>query len=158
MKIEDQSLPMQSTENGQGIKRREFVKLGTGCALALAIGSAGLMQSCTVAKIYNTEVQKNQVMIPLSEFTKDKMRTIRIPKWKYDILVIKKTDQEYTALLLECTHRQYELNVNARGINCPAHGSAFDFEGKVRVGPANQPLKHYQTRIQGENLVLLIKD
>ena len=77
-----------------------------------------------------------------------------MPKLKYDILVVRKGPQEFTALLLECTHRQYELVVNAKGINCPSHGSAFDFDGKVKVGPATEPLKKFSATIDGKELVL----
>jgi Rieske Fe-S protein len=139
-----------------GMHRREFVKLSTGCALLLAVGGLGTLQGCTAAKIYNTTVTENQCRIPLSEFLTDKMRTLRIPKWKYDILVVKKGEKDFNAILLECTHRRYELNVNAKGINCPAHGSAFNFEGKVLVGPATEPLKKFDTYIDGKDLVVKV--
>jgi Rieske Fe-S protein len=135
--------------------RREFVKLGAGCALLVALGgSAALLQSCNVAKVYKTEAKNGEYRIPVSEFAVDKMRLLRVPGMDFDILVVKKTETVYNALYLECTHRQYPLTVNARGLNCPSHGSAFNLDGKVTNGPASAPLKKFATHIDGKDLVI----
>lgn len=50
-----------------------------------------------------------------------------------------------------CTHEACELGWNAaqRLIRCPCHGSAFQPDGRVRLGPAQEPLPEYPSRIAG---------
>src|SRR5437764_11518072 len=107
-KIKQVYLPLLSIQSIIQLpqSRREFIKLSAGCALLVAIGGTAFLQSCTIAKVYKTEAKNGEYKIPLSEFLLDKMRLVRAKGLDYDILVVKKSEKEYIALYLECTHRQ----------------------------------------------------
>ena len=51
------------------------------------------------------------------------------------------------ALTLVCTHEGCDMStqgtVGSSGILCDCHGSRFDVDGNVLLGPASSPLQHY---------------
>ncbi|MDB4991456.1 MAG: Chitinase [Myxococcaceae bacterium] len=51
------------------------------------------------------------------------------------------------AMTLVCTHEGCDIalegSVSAAGIICHCHGSQFDLNGTVLVGPANEDLQHF---------------
>jgi 3-phenylpropionate/trans-cinnamate dioxygenase ferredoxin component len=53
-----------------------------------------------------------------------------------------------------CTHRQCSLSegeLDGKAVECPCHGSRFDVAtGAVLNPPADQPLKTYPIRIEGD--------
>jgi Rieske Fe-S protein len=52
----------------------------------------------------------------------------------------------YYAMDAECTHIGTTVNFNdaKTGFSCPLHGSTFNFDGKVTMGPATTDLPHYE--------------
>ena len=52
------------------------------------------------------------------------------------------------AMTLICTHQGCDISqqgsVGASGIVCDCHGSRFDANGDVTLGPAQSPLQHFQ--------------
>ena len=42
-------------------------------------------------------------------------------------------------------------------IYCPAHGSAFDFEGNVMSAPAKAPLEEFPATMEGDLVVVNLK-
>jgi cytochrome b6-f complex iron-sulfur subunit len=71
-----------------------------------------------------------------------------------NIAVIKKSDTEYTALLMQCTHQENPVQFTGEGFYCPSHGSKFDMDGNVTVKPARTPLKHYNTKVENGNVII----
>ncbi len=51
----------------------------------------------------------------------------------------------YFAIDAACTHIGTDVDFvsQSAGFRCPLHGSTFDFNGKVQVGPATIDLPHY---------------
>jgi cytochrome b6-f complex iron-sulfur subunit len=47
----------------------------------------------------------------------------------------------FTALSLVCPHLGCTVDPVPDGFACPCHGSRFDANGAVRVGPASQPMR-----------------
>ncbi len=56
-----------------------------------------------------------------------------------------------------CTHQQCDIrndgSITASGLSCSCHGSAFDTDGNVTQGPANQPLPHWQVTIASDGTI-----
>ncbi|RFM29748.1 ubiquinol-cytochrome c reductase iron-sulfur subunit [Deminuibacter soli] len=143
------------------MERRQFLQ--SSCNVCL-LGAAGmllpLLNSCAGAKysVYKSPVLNNSVEIPLNLFTQQApVQFVRPNGWYYDIAVEKKEDNTYQALLLQCTHQENQLNVTGNGYSCSLHGSQFDKNGKVRKGPAEQPLERYATTINNDKLIIHIK-
>ncbi len=71
-----------------------------------------------------------------------------------NVIVFKGLDNNYYALSKVCTHQgcNVEYNVSYDEITCPCHGSHFDTDGKVTMGPATSPLPQYATQLIGTQL------
>src|SRR4051812_13642001 len=46
----------------------------------------------------------------------------------------------FVAFSRRCTHEGFPVDVSGSGFICEAHGSRYDNDGKVTLGPATQPL------------------
>jgi Rieske Fe-S protein len=130
--------------------RKEFIKQCSFACLGVVAASMGF-ESCSPVKYLQVKAENNQVHILKSEFTemrneKPHMRSYLIVKagnMDYPIVVYRINDNEYTALLMRCTHQGSELNVYGSMLTCPAHGSEFSNKGEVLQGPAEEHLKSY---------------
>jgi len=62
----------------------------------------------------------------------------------------------FTAVQIACTHEGTSIGYNTgQGIFiCPLHGSQFDKNGNVLLGPAAASLKHYTVTITGTALAV----
>lgn len=134
--------------------RRNFIS--SSCKICL-LGAAGYsvtqLISCSPAiPVYKTSITNGNVIVPLNLFDKNTLQIIRPGGWYYDVAVQKNTDDSFTALLLQCTHQENQLNVSKSGFHCSLHGSDFDKQGKVRKGPAEQPLHRFETSVNNNTL------
>lgn len=53
------------------------------------------------------------------------------------------------AMTLICTHAGCEAAIVTQGVLCACHGSQYDLQGNVVVGPATSPLQHFQVTVDG---------
>lgn len=58
---------------------------------------------------------------------------------------------------MQCTHQYNALTATSSGLYCPVHGSAFDLNGKVKRGPAIDPLIRFSTEIKDHKLIVNLK-
>ena len=65
-------------------------------------------------------------------------------------------EDAFTAVQVACTHQGTNINYNAtQGIFiCPNHGSEFNTNGTVVMGPATAALKHYTVDVDGDTLTV----
>lgn len=125
------------------------------------LGSVGLLlpqlSGCgTAFPVYKTEVSNKKLQIPLVLFDKSATQIVRPKGWMYDIAAQKLDNQQYHALLLQCTHQDNQLSISNNGYQCSLHGSRFDVNGQVSKGPASLPLQQYKTYIQKDQLIIEI--
>ncbi len=66
-------------------------------------------------------------------------------------------DGAYVALLARCTHRGCQPDPVGDRLVCPCHGSEYDLKGSVLQGPAEEPLTRYPVRIQGNDVIVLLR-
>ncbi len=62
----------------------------------------------------------------------------------------------FIALSLVCPHLGCTVDPVADGFACPCHGSRFDANGVVRVGPANQPMRALKVEETAEEKLILL--
>ena len=67
---------------------------------------------------------------------------------------IRKKEGEVKALLMRCTHKGVGLEKIGEQLVCPAHGSIFDFDGKVLQSPAGEALTSFPA-VADEKTVLV---
>jgi len=142
--------------------RKQFIKQ-CGFACLGAAGVAVLAQSCAGTKQLNASVVNNQLQVPLSSFIIS--RKNKNPEYKryivahneqlnYPLVIYRNNENDYTALLLRCSHQYNELNVNGELLSCPAHGSEFDNKGNAIHGPADAKLRSFPVSMDNENLYI----
>jgi Rieske Fe-S protein len=139
------------------MQRREFLR--SSCTVCV-LGAAGFvlpkLTGCGPAKfaVYRTSVVNKQLQVPLTMFDTTALQIVRPAGWYYDIAVEKNADNTYKALLMQCTHQDNQLTATGNGFSCSLHGSQFDKDGKVRKGPAEDPLTQYNTFVSNGQLII----
>ena len=135
------------------LSRRDFIKLSTRTLLGLGaiLGLGGLV------RYFSFEPDQGPPSVfdlgMPAAFRKGRAR-IRgeVPA------VIINQDGMLKAISLICTHLGCTIEENKEnggGFTCPCHGSAFDENGKVLNGPAQEPLRSLRVEITGENKVMV---
>ena len=140
------------------MKRRNFIKnacIGC-CALTLTGGILSLLNACKSATVYKALPQGNFVQIPVAEMTDKTTLIVRSKTLDYDILLVKNSNGNYSALQMKCTHRDNPLSLGSNGLYCSLHGSRFDLEGDVVAEPATLPLKKYKTQLKEDYIQITL--
>jgi Rieske Fe-S protein len=137
--------------------RRKFIK--NSCVLCIGTAGLGIVAtSCgTTSSIFKTTVENGLLTIPLSEFATKNFVLVRTPSVPYDIFTYKKSDTEFIALLMKCSHRDAAVQYTSGGLVCNEHGSKFSYEGKVVKEPATDPLTKFPITINQSSIIIQIK-
>ncbi len=136
--------------------RREFIK--DTCTACLGTAFLGFtfsqLTSCSSLPIYKTNLSQKTVNVPLTSFTESTLVIVRDMQVPYDVLVVKKSEQEYTALYMKCSHQENAVTATKSGLYCSSHGSTFDLDGNVTKEPALGPLKKFKTLLNETTLTI----
>lgn len=144
------------------MQRRIFIR-NIGCSSCLLLGGGvaiSFFEGCGSVKPFAViDAKIKDYKIPLTSFeTVPYLLIQRKTQESEDILVVKKGETEFLALIMRCTHKGVGLVPKGNALVCPAHGSKFSLEGKVEEGPAKESLSIYDTRIEGSELIVMIRD
>lgn len=137
--------------------RRDFIKdVCKLCALAGLTGlAATTLESCNSLKVVTaTAGENNQLRVAVSAFEDKTQIIVRSSKLANDLLVHKRSDGSYGALLMQCTHESQPLTASGTALYCSSHGSKFDLEGNVLLAPATRALTKYPVTIAGSELLI----
>jgi Rieske Fe-S protein len=143
------------------MNRKDFII--NGCAACLsATAVSSLFASCTATKYISGNLGKDGLIVSKDEFKiKQKQNTayrsfiiIRNDALQYPVCVYRFSDQEYSALWMQCTHQGAELNASGDFLQCPAHGSEFSNKGKVMNGPADNGLRSFPVAVTNNELFI----
>lgn len=136
--------------------RREFLK--DTCTACLGTAFLGLtfsqLTSCSSLPIYKTDLSKQAVTVPVTSFGESNIVIVRDMQVPFDILLVKKSDEEYKALYMKCSHQETPLTATKTGLYCSGHGSSFDLDGNVTKEPALKPLKNFKTEIVNNQITI----
>ena len=154
-------------ENGESTSRRNFYVVGIyglWAAISAAIGLPAL-----IYLLFPPKAQKGQEWIEVGDIThiapnspvELTYRRTRVDGWKViseksTAWVVKAADNKVTAFGPQCTHLgcAYHWDDGKDQFLCPCHTSLFAIDGKVTAGPAPRPLDRYQTKVEGNKLLL----
>ncbi|MCY1511670.1 Cytochrome b6-f complex iron-sulfur subunit [compost metagenome] len=146
------------------MNRRKFI--ATGCISCMSGGLIlSLLASCSTTKILSADISDTDLIVPLSQFLIKKGKSTSFKRYlvvqnerlQYPICVYRFDEQTYTALLMKCTHQGAELQVFGDKLQCPAHGSEFNNDGKVENGPADTSLRTFPIIISDQQLKISLK-
>jgi cytochrome b6-f complex iron-sulfur subunit len=74
------------------------------------------------------------------------------------VLIISNPADTKTALAVNptCTHKgcAVEWKADEKSFVCPCHDAKFGADGKVLKGPASKPLPTYETKIEGDSVLV----
>ncbi|MFV8326605.1 ubiquinol-cytochrome c reductase iron-sulfur subunit [Flavobacterium sp. ZS1P14] len=146
------------------MNRKDFLKTcGFGCLGG--ISALAVLQSCSTSKISEKEIKGSDILVPLTDFeiknketvTYKKYVVIQNEKLKYPICVYRFDADNYSALLMQCTHQGAELQVFGDKLQCAAHGSEFSNKGSLENGPADRNLRNFPITIDNGTLKISLK-
>lgn len=142
------------------MNRRTFTK---SCIICLggAIVSP-VLSGCQSTHYATGTIESNGLSISKSEFSylkKDKpvireYIIVRNDKLEFPIYLYRFSDNEYSALLMKCTHQGNELQASGDHLNCSAHGSEFNNKGVVAQGPAENNLRSFRVSSDNEKIFI----
>lgn len=136
------------------MKRREFIS--TSCLACAGIATAVLLPSCGSAlPLSKGVVEKNTIIASLTPMGESNILIIRNMQLDSDILVVK-TNGNYKALKMMCTHETQPLTATSTGLYCASHGSRFDLDGQVVKEPARRPLTSYPCEVYDSTIKIQI--
>lgn len=142
------------------MNRRSFTKSCFAC-MGLAFGPA-LLIGCKSTYYTTGAIEQNGLSVMKSEFTylrRGKPVTrqyiiVRNEMLEFPIYLYRLSDNEYSALLMKCTHQGNELQASGDHLNCPAHGSEFNSRGIVAQGPAEKNLRSFQVTAHNDKIFI----
>ena len=156
----------QSTSNGDTTRRNFFVGAIYGMmgAISVALGVPAL-----IYLLFPPKAKKESEWIEIGDIARIApnspveltFRRNRTDGWKViseksTAWVVKSADNRITAFGPQCTHLgcAYHWEEGKNEFLCPCHSSLFGIDGRVISGPAPRPLDRYQTRIEGNKLMV----
>jgi len=130
--------------------------MACGSCLLVAGSAVSLLSSCGASNVLMTvEKEVKDFKIPLTAFNESSYQIVKHKKLK-NILIRKDKTGVYHALSLKCPHMGGKVKPEGEGLRCTLHGSIFTIDGNVTKGPAKENLSVYETKIQGDYLVISI--
>jgi Rieske Fe-S protein len=134
--------------------RRDFLR-SCGYACLGGIGLAAALQSCTTSKMVGGTIAGSFLVVDRTAFetVRDgetlyrKYIVVHNDELQFPVCVYRFSENDYTALYMQCTHQGAELQAFGDKLQCPAHGSEFSNRGQVENGPATAPLRTFPVTI-----------
>lgn len=143
------------------MNRKEFLLKGcTACLSAIAITTG--LSSCFTTQYVPGSLNNDGLTLKKSDFKlAQKGGTdfrsfiiVRNDALKFPICVYRHSDNEYSALWMQCSHQGAELQASGAALQCPAHGSEFNNKGIVTNGPASRNLRTFPVTISKDELFI----
>ena len=141
------------------MNRKEcIVKSCTACIGVTALST--VLSSCAATKFVNGKLINDGILMDTKEFVlneKGKYRlyvVVRNDSLLFPICVYRFSDNDYSAIWMQCAHQGAELNAAGDYLQCPAHGSEYDNRGKMTNGPADKDLRTFPVTIDNNQLFI----
>lgn len=123
---------------------------------------APVLLSCQATYYTNGVMETEGISVPKSEFTYLKKNQpvlrqyviVRNEAMEFPIYLYRFSENEYSALLMKCTHQGNELQATGDHLHCSAHGSEFNNKGTVAQGPAERNLRSFYVTAEGDKIFI----
>jgi len=142
------------------MNRRTFTK---NCVICIGASiMTPMLSGCQPTHYINGTIEPNGLSVSKSEFSylkKDKPMVrqfiiVKNERMEFPIYVYRFSENEYSALLMKCTHQGSELNASGDHLHCPSHGSEFNNRGVVAQGPAENNLRAFKVSSDNEKIFI----
>ncbi len=128
------------------VAQSSLVSLFNGCAPGLATYRLGAIDRRVILSLADfPELRNDGGAIELE------IESIHDP-----LVVVRRSESEFVALSLICTHQGCTVWKEPSFFRCPCHGSTYALDGSIARGPAEKPLAKYRTEsIHGQLIIYL---
>ena len=142
------------------MERRTFTKT---CLLCISgVMMPPLITGCRSTYYTQGTIEPNGVSLLKSEFTYLKKEQLMIRQYiivnnerlTFPLYLYRFSDNDYSALLMRCTHKGATLSASGDHLHCPNHGSEFDNRGIVTEGPAEKNLPSFKVFTNDEKIFI----
>ncbi len=137
------------------VKRLPVLSAGTRTVTLLTgvLGSS-LTAACSGFHYVSGLEDQGRLVIPRSSFATETYALVETSQFPLPLYVHHHGDEDYSAVLAECTHRGCQPDPAGDRLVCPCHGSEFSLVGTVLEGPADQPLPRFDVTVSDDNVVI----
>lgn len=125
---------------------------GPAPATSSPAGSSAATGSTSAAAPSSSSAASGKALAKLSDIKVGEAISARGPDGG-DIIITRPTDNTVAAYSAICTHEGCTVSPSASSLDCPCHGSVFDFKGAVVRGPARAPLEPVKVSLSGDDVV-----
>jgi Rieske Fe-S protein len=132
--------------------RREFVVVSS-------VVSGGLgVSNCATMSVLHVAISGGKIRIDFEEHPdlKTEGEGLLLKSGRDPIILVNVGNGSYRAISAVCTHLNCSIRLTGNVLQCPCHGSTFDFDGNAVRGPAQRPLRIYQTEVSDSGLEVLL--
>lgn len=129
--------------------RRAFLKKAVA-----ASGCGAILSACASLPYVAATRSERGYSVPLAELKERPFVLVEIPGWDHPVF-LRPEEGGYQALSLRCTHKSCTVRPSGKELECPCHGSRFDYSGTVLEGPASEDLEPIQV-IPGTDRVTIV--
>jgi menaquinol-cytochrome c reductase iron-sulfur subunit len=160
------SLEEQQPHENTTTRRRfyEAFIVGTQALIGIALAVPAIAYLLAPSKprraaawIETVDVNSLTPKLPVEvSFRKNRVDGWKVSNEKETAWVVKLDDSKVVAFGPQCTHLgcAYHWNKDTSEFICPCHTTLFSIDGKVISGPAPRPLDRYETKVEGNKLML----
>lgn len=143
------------------MKRREFIS--SSCTVCLGVaGLTALLPGCKTTQYVPGKLNNDGLIVETDDFKiEQKGNTsyrsyiiVRNEELKFPICVYRFSEEDYSALWMQCAHQGAEVQVAGTHLQCPAHGSEYDNRGRVTNGPAETGLRTFPVTVSNNQLFI----
>jgi menaquinol-cytochrome c reductase iron-sulfur subunit len=159
--------PRQDTTENSGTTRRGFYMVaiyGLWGIITAALGVPALIYLLVPPRVRRQsewvdagDISQLTPGMPVEmAFRRNRVDGWKVTSEKSTAWVVKMPNSQVVAYAPGCTHLgcPYHWDQSKNEFICPCHNSVFALDGKVLDGPAPRPLDRFQTKIQGNQLLL----
>ena len=121
-----------------------------------------LLEGCGSTRMVPGTIAGSDLVLPTTAFLTRSGNyksyvVVQNDQLKFPICLYRFGTDNYSAVLMRCTHQGAELQVFGDRLQCPAHGSEFDDHGVVKTGPAVTNLRTFPVTIQNNQINISLK-
>lgn len=136
-------------------KRREFIRSCAAISAGiLCKGGALLFSGCSSVSYVPFTTTENAFVVKKAAFGAQPFVLIKSREFPAPIYIARVDEENYSAVLLLCTHKECEVSAGPGLLICPCHGSEFSVTGEVVSPPAEKNLYAFKVRTDAENVYL----
>ena len=116
-----------------------------------------LINSCSNVRYLPFDVGSNFLVISKSDFWEETYGLLNYSELPAPIYITRLENDNFSAVLLKCTHKGCEVSPTGDFLICPCHGSEFSKTGKVLQSPAERDLHKFSVRTDSENIYINVE-